>query len=511
GESLWLRQLETGSESRIVEPKPVEYIGMTISPDGQYIYASVFSKNEIDPSVFRFPIIGGTGVRIPNVTTGSSITISPDGGRFAFTSSNNGENETLFGVANIDGSELRILMHARHDERYLTMFQSSPVAWSPDGTEIALAAHEKREPGALSAILMVDPATGAERSLTGRRWKDIEDLVWIDADRLAFIASEENGPADQIWIYSKAAGDVRQVTNDLRPHSWLAAGGGKLLTVQLTATTSLRIGELDDARKTVSSREFFSASEYVDELDWAPDGSIVYASRAAGTSELWKMNPDGTGQRQMTNGASVAFGVSVASRDGSVVFAAKRDGKRGIWTSTPDGESLRMLTGGADQAPDVSADGKVVFHRGIGYAEGVFVVSAVEPTPRLLREKCYFPAISQDGELAACYFMDLKADRKWRIALISTSTGGLIRELDIPVAIYDRQIRFHPDGRHITQLFSSGPSLSLLLLPIDGSEPTLIENLGKGNSHVPEWKSDGKQFLFPVISETQDAVLLSKF
>ena len=179
--------------------------------------------------------------------------------------------------------------------------------------------------------------------------------------------------------------------------------------------------------------------------------------------------------------------------------------------STPDGESLQMLTNGADQVPDISADGKVVFHRGIGYAEGVFIVSVAEPTPRLLREKCYFPAISQDGERAACYFMDLKADRKWRIALVSTSTGELMRELDLPVPIYERQIRFHPDGKHITQIFSSGQNLDLLFLPLDGTQPTVIEGLGKGTSHVPEWKPDGKQFLYPLISETQDAVLLSDF
>lgn len=508
GESLWLRQLETGSEARIVEAKPVEYIGLTMSPDGQYIYASVFAKNEIDPSIQKISMLGGVAQQIPNVSTGSSISIAPDGKRFAFTSSNSGENETMFGVANIDGSDSKILIRAKHESRYITMFQSSPVAWAPNGSEIALAVQEKQGETSFSTILSVDPNDGSERPLTTQRWKGIEDLVWLDADRLAFIATEENGPSDQIWIFSRQAAVAKQVTNDLRSHSWLGAANGKLLTVQLTNSSSLRVAEIDAAKTAVTIQEIFTASDYIDELDWDDKGGIIFASNAGGTGELWQMNADGSGQKQLSTGAIVGFGVST-STDGSIVFSSRREGKRGIWTADREGGSLKMLTDGRDQAPDISDDGKVVFHRGIGYAEGVFLVSAVEPDPRRLREKCYFPAISRDGRIAACYFMDLKAARKWRIALIATDTGSTVNELDLPVPIFERQIRFHPDGQHITQIFSQGQSLSLLMLPIDGSKPAIIQGLGKGTSHVPSWETNGTRFLYPVITESQDVVMLT--
>ncbi|MBK8149472.1 MAG: hypothetical protein IPK58_15020 [Acidobacteria bacterium] len=49
GESLWLLQLETGSQTRILAPRPHEFVGLTISADSRFVYASVFTNNEIDP------------------------------------------------------------------------------------------------------------------------------------------------------------------------------------------------------------------------------------------------------------------------------------------------------------------------------------------------------------------------------------------------------------------------------------------------------------------------------
>lgn len=511
GESLWLRQLDTGSQKRIVEPQPIEYVGLTISPDNKFIYASVFSKNEIDPMVQKIPLLGDASQQIPNVATGSSISISPDGKRFAFTSSNNGESETLFGVADIDGANMRFLIRAKHDVRYLSMFKTSPVAWSPDGEEIALAVTEKNEKNSESAILMVNPDDGSERYLTDKRWKNVDYLTWLDADKLAFIASEENGLSNQVWIFSRQTGETKQLTNDLRNYNWLAAANGKLLTVQLSASSSLRIADFNEEEKSLKAREIFTASESVDEMDWDAENGIIFASRTSGTSELWRMKADGTNRTQLTSDANVTFGLTVSPVDRSLIFASKQNGKRGIWQSDSDGKNLRQLSEGGDQSPDVSGNGKIVFHRGLGYAEGVFLTSQNETAPRLLREKCYFPAISTDGTQAACYFMDLEDNRKWRIALVSTDSGALIRKITLPTPIYERQIRFHPNGKYLTQIFTTGESLNLLLLPLDGSEPKIVNGLGKGASNLPEWSADGKQFLYPVITETQDAVLLTGF
>ena len=511
GESLWLRQIETGSESRIVTAQQLEYVGLTISPDNQFIYASTFSKNEIDPALVKIPIIGGVSQPIPNITSGASISISPDGKRFAFTDSNNAEQETLLNVANIDGTNSQVLIHAKHEKRYFEMFKSSPVAWSPDGEELAVAVTEKDEKGSQATILMVNPNDGKERYLTEKRWRSVSNPTWLDDDKLAFIASDENGLSNQIWTVSSKTGEVKQLTNELKDYIWLAANNGKILSVQVSFSSSLRIADFIENVPNLQIREIFTASDQIDLADWGLNGEIIYASRASGKRELWRMDNQGANQKQITFDANIWFGLAVSPIDGSLFFASRQPNKRGIWQANSEGENLQHLSQEIDQLPDVSNDGKVVFHRGLGYAEGAFLTSATETAPRLLKEKCYFPAISADGLLIACYFMDWDDNRQWRIALVSTGSGEMIRKITLPIPIYERQIRFHPSGKYLTQIFSVGENLKMILIPLDGSEVKIIDGLGKGSSNLPEWSADGKQFLYPLIKESQDAVLLTEF
>ena len=206
GESLWIRQIETGSERRIVEPQPLNYVGLTVSPDNQFIYASKFLKNDVDPVLDKIPLIGGLSQTIPNIDCSSAISISPDGKRFAFTDSNSKEKETVFGTADIDGSNSKILLRGKNGVRFFPEFQSSPVAWSPVGDEIAVAVSEKTEKDSFTKILMVNPNDGTERYLTNTGWKDADNLAWLDADKLAFIAKENEDSTYQVWIVSRSTG-----------------------------------------------------------------------------------------------------------------------------------------------------------------------------------------------------------------------------------------------------------------------------------------------------------------
>ncbi len=511
GESLWVRQLETGSEKEIISSRPIEYVGLTLSPDGGFIYASVFSKNEIDPVLEKIPLLGGVSQQIPNIDSSAAVSISPDGKRLAFTDSFSAENETVFGIADVDGTNQKILIRAKNDVRQFPVFKSTPVAWSPVSNEIAVSVTDKSENSSNTTILMVNADDGREYYLTEKRWKDIDDLAWFDADRLVFIASEEDGLSSQIWTFSRRTGEIKQLTNELQPYYVLAAGSGKIIAVQVNFSTSLRIADFAETEKTLKIRETFSAPDQIDLADWNASGEIIYASQATGKSELWRMNSDGANRTQITFDANIRFGLAVSPVDGNLIFGSKQADKKGIWQTDSNGKNLRQLSDKSDQLPDVSNDGKIVFHRGLGYAEGVFLVSNNEPNPRLIREKCYFPTISADGSKVACYFMDWEENRQWRIALIAADSGELIRKITLPIPVYERQIRFHPSGKYITQIFSKGENLRMILLPVEGGEAKIFEDLGKGASNLPEWSPDGRQFLYPLINETHDAVLLTEF
>jgi eukaryotic-like serine/threonine-protein kinase len=90
-QSLWLRNVPTGSDTQILAPRAAVYSGLRFSPDGNYVYfkrAGTGSPSEWD--LFRFPVLGGT----PQMIVGdvdSNICFSPDGRRMAYPRGNDPE------------------------------------------------------------------------------------------------------------------------------------------------------------------------------------------------------------------------------------------------------------------------------------------------------------------------------------------------------------------------------------------------------------------------------------
>jgi predicted small integral membrane protein len=201
GESLWLRHVDTGSQTQIVPAKAIKYVGLTTSPDGNLIYATVFGGGMTDPQIWRLPLLGDSVEEMKEIKTGATVSLSPDGNRFAFTESRSALKETHFGIADSNGTNKRILIRGADDRRSFPNFGLTPVAWSPDGGEIACIVEEKLADGAKkSGILLVNPVDGGERFVSEKRWDYIAHLAWVDGDTLAFTAYQMNSRQGQIWI-----------------------------------------------------------------------------------------------------------------------------------------------------------------------------------------------------------------------------------------------------------------------------------------------------------------------
>lgn len=82
-QSLWLRNVPTGSDTQVIAPTSSDSANLTFSPDGNYFY---FSKaaNALSThrDLYRAPMLGGNPeIIVRNVS--SDITFSPDGHRIA--------------------------------------------------------------------------------------------------------------------------------------------------------------------------------------------------------------------------------------------------------------------------------------------------------------------------------------------------------------------------------------------------------------------------------------------
>lgn len=98
--------------------------------------------------------------------------LSPDGTRIAFLASPNWKKEPrrLF-VANADGSAPRLLATAAKSGSY------GGVAWSPDGSSIALS-ESRWKPSADAQLLTIDVATGAQRTVARSAKGPIIEVSW---------------------------------------------------------------------------------------------------------------------------------------------------------------------------------------------------------------------------------------------------------------------------------------------------------------------------------------------
>src|SRR5688500_4367847 len=69
GEALWLRQIDTGNQTQILPPQDVNFVGLTVSPAGDYAYYSIFSKNTAILTLSRVPLVGGTPESFRDIAT----------------------------------------------------------------------------------------------------------------------------------------------------------------------------------------------------------------------------------------------------------------------------------------------------------------------------------------------------------------------------------------------------------------------------------------------------------
>jgi Tol biopolymer transport system component len=181
-QSLWICHVATGSNTEIQPPADANYFGMSISPDGNFLY---FVRREAsNPTIgvlYQIPVLGGTPRRLVN-DMDSAISFAPDGEHFVFLRNSESESESRLIIANADGSGERVL--ARHPKPGY----SDPV-WSLDGKMISAVILDPGGSG-LERIVTLNPATGKEKSIFAATAL-LSRPAWMpDSRTLAFVFSD---------------------------------------------------------------------------------------------------------------------------------------------------------------------------------------------------------------------------------------------------------------------------------------------------------------------------------
>src|SRR6266571_3959511 len=129
-QSLWMRQVSISSNVQISPSSDVSYLGLTFSPNGNYLYYIMWDKKN-PYALYQMPLFGGTAKKLIS-DIDSMVTFSPDGKQFAFVRGNPSQGEVSVILANADGTAERPLATRR-----MVPGPFSGPAWSTDGKVIA--------------------------------------------------------------------------------------------------------------------------------------------------------------------------------------------------------------------------------------------------------------------------------------------------------------------------------------------------------------------------------------
>ncbi len=506
-QSLRLRQTATDSYQMIVPPAEVAYLGIAISPRSEFIYyVRREEANTLSGVLYKAPLLGGSEKKLfTNVY--SPVALSPDGSRLAFVRMNETESpeKDALITANADGGgEKRI-----YERTPPNFFSLGGPAWSPDGGIIACGVKSE---DSYWGVVGVRVADGKEYSIPSQRWEYVGQIAWLpDGRGLLVVAAERQSAVTEIWHLPYPAspdGKAHNITNELIGCENLSvtADSAHLVTVRLDRTVNIWVASGNDASL---AKRITSGADRQDGdrgLVWTPDGKIVYRSSLRGQPNIWIMEADGTGAKQLSANARQNLDPTISPDGNSIVWTTTYtgignpgpDGRnpdtgiRNLWRVDRDGGNMKQLTReGSKWFPHFSPDGKWLVYHSVGPSICWKMPAEGGPPVRLTDKRSYAPVISPDGKLIACNYVN-QPGGPIEIAIIPFEGGSPIHRYPVSGS-YERPLRWTPDGLAVAYIQTRDGVSNIYSQALKGGPPQKLTDFKDLRIFNFAWSSNGKQ------------------
>jgi Tol biopolymer transport system component/DNA-binding winged helix-turn-helix (wHTH) protein len=503
-QSVWLRQLETGSNVEIIPPSDEQYFGLALSPDEKTLYFARRSRSFREPTdIYRVSIFGGVPEKIVTGTELGWMGISPDGKQISYVRCPQQSDEfcSLNVADSADGKNERKILSRPYP------FRIGANRFAPDGKSIAFAAGTSVGSSNEFELWEVE-LDGGERNLTDQKFFDIKNLAWLpDKSGLLITASRFPNKNFRIWQVSAGSGDASPLTKDSESYAVLNMNkeASAIVSTRFKEDFRIKLIPLENPSQTTTLTNASAAS-------FAPDGRIYFSSIISGNDEIWSINADGSGQRQLTNNAADEFAPFISPDNKTVFFVSNKSGSAQLWRMNTDGSNQTQITETDGGAPVfVSPDGEWVYYRHI-LTSVLWRISTKSGERQLVlnKEKPRF-AFSPDGSRVA--FSEKQGDERI-LTVVSLPDGQTVKTFRLA----DRKlilmhIVWMPDGKNLAYITAAPGFVNkvLWLHPLDKETPRQIRVLG--DEEITEGyglavSPDGKSFALVQGGWRHDAVLL---
>ena len=470
--TLWVRNAATNTDAQILGPFGNTYVGLTFSPDGNYLYFTRGTpENNSLSALYVMPVFGGTPKELI-VDIDSTISFAPDGNRFTYLkwTPDRKDQYSEIHVSGKDGSNNQVI--------YATPEYIGPPVWSPDGNRIAwtgtvppaitaaiqvfdLSSKTLKTIAAPPGVLFQGPASGET------------NLVWTsDGRHLLVFYKKAHTDRSQIGIVAVPSGEFHAVTNDVNAYNQLAlsADGRTLATVLTNIDSSISYYKAEGGAPLSTTSLRIAPSM----IAWANEDRLVFIISQIAVGWIDRA----TGRVQTFDTGDIDPGSSIAAcADGHMLFTGfpKGGGEARLFRMDADGgEVAQLTTSGVARYPFCTPDSRQVYYsvRESGFTSSLWTVPLAGGTPKQLLPSNTTQAyrISSDGRLAGYEASISNASFAYKSTDVTSRRVVSVVPMNIS-DIINSDIDYSHNNRAVIYSILQNGGRVLLYQPLDGTTP----------------------------------------
>ncbi len=379
---LFLRSIGGQNPLLLTPDSPADDIQPAFSRDGTRI---AFRSDRGGGGIF---VMGRTGEGVRRVTDGGfSPDWSPDGTSLVFSRENVGitplnmERSSDLWIVEVDGGA----------PAPLGVTDGVDPSWSPHGHRIAYATRfPGEELGKAAGEAKLDirtlPAGGGEETPVTDDPANDWSPAWSADGRHVYFVSDRGGSMN-LWRVAvdeesgRVLGEPEPVTAPAQfvAHPCVSADGHHLVFSNIVTTTqNARKATFDPGTGEVGEEMWVTrGTRRWANPDPSPDGSrVTLYSQDRPEGDLYVVNADGTGLRQLTSDSAIDRVPRWSPDAGRILYFSTRSGPLDVWTIRPDGSDNRQITEGGAGVGAWSPDGSRI---AATHIRGTALVDAAGP------------------------------------------------------------------------------------------------------------------------------------
>jgi eukaryotic-like serine/threonine-protein kinase len=467
-QSLWVKQVATGSEAQIVSPGPGYFMRRpTFSSDGNYVfYEHTDPQNEDEAILYSVPSLGGTSQRILD-DLNTPVNFSPDGKQIVFVHFDPGEKLSQLVVAQSDGRGRHVIT-----ERDAMSPNGGPPSWSADGKFIAVSQYQLTK-NVLSNVLIFTPQGELVKSFAFPLL--VDGVAWLPDMSGIFLEarSPETNFRKQIKFQPYPSGNLQNVTNDLNVYKSITvtADGKALVTVEEQPSSALYIGSVPSqwpGEIKLSPNPVTPGQSEGVWAQWGVDGKIYFTDS---NFHSFRMNPDGSSRARVPDrDTSAVYGCACGLN--AVIFSNLRENSLVLSRQDISTGQIKQLTSERDaEWPVCTKDGSTVYYNDFFEGPAIKRISSAGGSPAAVYAPAAgYPALSPDNKRIAFFQFSSGGNHK-NVVVVQDVSGANRLELS---SVEVNRVDWTPDSRALVVSKSTGAGSNLFYQPLDGTKATQV-------------------------------------